>query len=197
MEQHSDIEIEEMREVAENIGRSRKRKGNSSPSYLVIGIVVVVVIIGLLIFFVPFLREDNNETTSEISAIKDQVEQLNGRLTQLDELGKRIDGIEKQLKDSIKSISQLKGKDTSLKKEISKTNQQINLLKEEFSSVSGKTQTTGTVKKKRDYHIVQRGDSLLGVAIKYGMDINELLSINNLTLKSTIHPGQKIIIRSN
>lgn len=194
MEHNSDIEIEEMREVAENIGRSRKRKGNSSPSYLVIGGVVVVCI---LIFFTLFTRGSGDETNADISALKERIEQLNGKLSQLDNLEKKINGIEKQIENSMKSISQLKGKDSSLKKEISRTNKQISLLKDELSSVSGKTQTSGTVKKKRDSHVVQRGDSLIGIAGKYGMEINELLNLNKFTLKTTIHPGQKIIVRSN
>jgi LysM repeat protein len=194
MDQHSDFEIEEMREVAENIGRSRKRKGDSSPPYIIIA---GVVIICLIIVFALFSGDGKKETSEDIKAINDRLEQLDGKLSQLDELDKKISNIEKKVASSVKSLSQLKRTDTSLKKDISKTNKQISLLKDELSSVSGKTQTSGTVKKKRDYHVVQRGDSLLGVAKKYRMEISELLDLNKLTLKSTIHPGQKIIIRSN
>ena len=192
MEDHSDFEIEEMREVAENIGRPRKNKKTKSFPYLITGAVLAVC---LLLIFALSSKDGNKEGPDDITVIKVRIEQLAGKISQLEELGKKITEIEKQVKDSTKELSQLKGKDASLKKEINDTNQQISLLKDEIASVSGKTQTSGTVTKKRDYHVVQSGDSLLGVAKKYGMEIDELLRLNKFTLKTTIHPGQKIIIR--
>jgi hypothetical protein len=44
-------------------------------------------------------------------------------------------------------------------------------------------------------HRVRRGDTLLRIAQRYHMSLTKLLRLNNLTRKSTIHPGQTLIIR--
>jgi uncharacterized protein YkwD/LysM repeat protein len=44
-------------------------------------------------------------------------------------------------------------------------------------------------------HIVQQGDTILGIALAYDVSLPEILKINGLTVKSIIYPKQKIIIR--
>lgn len=44
------------------------------------------------------------------------------------------------------------------------------------------------------FHVVQKGDTIFGIARYYEVDYNEILSKNNLTKKSTIKIGQKIKI---
>jgi len=44
-------------------------------------------------------------------------------------------------------------------------------------------------------HIVQSGDSLIAIAIAYGVPLDEILKINNFQLNSVIRIGQKITIR--
>jgi len=45
-------------------------------------------------------------------------------------------------------------------------------------------------------HIVQLGDTTLGIALAYGISMEDLLVLNSLTEKSVIYPGQQIIIRA-
>jgi LysM repeat protein len=45
-------------------------------------------------------------------------------------------------------------------------------------------------------YIVQPGDTTLGIAINYGISLQELLNLNNLSEKSIIYAGNKLIIRS-
>jgi LysM repeat protein len=44
-------------------------------------------------------------------------------------------------------------------------------------------------------YIIQRGDTALGIALNYGITLNNLLSLNGLTEKTVIFPGQKLLIR--
>jgi uncharacterized protein YkwD len=46
------------------------------------------------------------------------------------------------------------------------------------------------------FHIVQPGDTLGSIYLAYNIPLEDLLKLNNLTLKSTIYPNQKIIIRA-
>ncbi|MFH1524666.1 MAG: CAP domain-containing protein [Chloroflexota bacterium] len=45
-------------------------------------------------------------------------------------------------------------------------------------------------------HIVQPGDTTLGIAIAYGISLTELLNLNKLTEKSVIYPEQTVIVRA-
>jgi LysM repeat protein len=45
-------------------------------------------------------------------------------------------------------------------------------------------------------YIVQPGDTALGIALAYGISLNDLFTLNGLTERSVIYPKQQIIIRS-
>jgi LysM repeat protein len=43
-------------------------------------------------------------------------------------------------------------------------------------------------------HVVQPGETLLGIAAKYGVDYKELMKVNGITDPNTIYVGQKLVI---
>jgi len=43
-------------------------------------------------------------------------------------------------------------------------------------------------------HTVRQGDTYLGIALQYGIDLNDLLAANNLTVKDVLQPGQTLKI---
>ena len=47
------------------------------------------------------------------------------------------------------------------------------------------------------FHTVRSGDTPFKIAQRYGMDLNVLLSLNGLTTRSKIYPGQKLRVSSN
>ncbi|MBF0242707.1 MAG: transglycosylase SLT domain-containing protein [Desulfamplus sp.] len=63
--------------------------------------------------------------------------------------------------------------------------------------VSNKSQNSIKEIDKNQFHVVKVGDSLTGIAQKYGLSFERLLLLNNLTKKSLIHPGQRLIVRPN
>ncbi len=46
-----------------------------------------------------------------------------------------------------------------------------------------------------EYYVVQRGDSLFGIAQKHGLSIQQLRELNQLAPQATIFPGQRLLIR--
>ena len=42
---------------------------------------------------------------------------------------------------------------------------------------------------------VRKGDTLYGIAKKHNMSLNDLLKMNGLTAKSTIHAGKKLKVK--
>jgi len=55
---------------------------------------------------------------------------------------------------------------------------------------------TYNVKKVLAYHTVQRGDSPFRIAQRYGLSLEMLLSLNNLTPRSRIYVGQMLIVET-
>ncbi|MDP8239532.1 MAG: LysM peptidoglycan-binding domain-containing protein [Candidatus Hatepunaea meridiana] len=47
-----------------------------------------------------------------------------------------------------------------------------------------------------DYHTVKRGENLSYIAKRYGVSLNETKSLNKLTNRSVIHPGDKVMLPS-
>jgi membrane-bound lytic murein transglycosylase D len=57
------------------------------------------------------------------------------------------------------------------------------------------TSTSGSINK-IVYHTVQKGDSLWSIASRYtGVSVEEIRRLNNLSVRTTIHPGQKLKIQ--
>ncbi len=52
-------------------------------------------------------------------------------------------------------------------------------------------------KKKTENHIVKRGESLYSISKLHQADINELMSLNNLSFYDLLFPGQEIVIKKN
>jgi LysM repeat protein len=44
-------------------------------------------------------------------------------------------------------------------------------------------------------HVVQAGQTLVGIATVYGIPLADLLALNGLTMDSVIQPGDKILVR--
>jgi LysM repeat protein len=59
--------------------------------------------------------------------------------------------------------------------------------------VSTKAQTAPLAKR---YHEVRKGDTLAGIAKRYGLSVDELRRKNNLSPKTTLTVGQKLIVSS-
>lgn len=62
---------------------------------------------------------------------------------------------------------------------------------------SSKTASSNTAKNSggAKYYTVRKGDTLYGVARKNNISLNELLRLNGLTAKSTIHAGKKLRVK--
>jgi len=51
-------------------------------------------------------------------------------------------------------------------------------------------------RKKPEYHVVKRGETLSGIALKYGMSLSELGRLNRLSRSSTLYIGKKLVIHA-
>jgi LysM repeat protein len=51
-----------------------------------------------------------------------------------------------------------------------------------------------TSRTKSRYHEVRPGETLFRIAKRYGINVDELCSLNHITPKTVIHPGQKLLV---
>lgn len=67
-------------------------------------------------------------------------------------------------------------------------------MKADFSNVDFLADSELPDGAERRIHKVRRNDTLSEIAEKYGVGLSKLLRWNNLNYKSTIIPGQKIVV---
>ena len=46
------------------------------------------------------------------------------------------------------------------------------------------------------WYAVRPGDSLYTISVRYGLDVNDIIDINNLDNPNTIYPGQLIMLHN-
>ena len=212
MDQNSDIEMEDIRkEMAKDLDHTRKEeKDVRSPSplsaltplgqFLVLGVVGIFI---LLVVFALFLRGDNKVSIEDLNVIKDRFDHLEKRLTRLEGTEQKIASIETKDRELKRSMSKLNKSGSSLTQRLDKLNLKIDRLETRMASVGTKSKTQRAVQKKsvsqtkRHYHEVRRGDTLYRISKKYGIPMDKILRLNNLTKNHDIYPGQKILVLSN
>jgi hypothetical protein len=177
---------EVMEGIADDLNYSRKYGGyrRTRESYdlkrlrktlILWGLVILLLALVMVLFF----RGDKKEVLGELATIKDRVVQLEKRLPELEEASERVARLEGRVSGLKKSILRLK------------------------KLVASKSRERGVVKKrsvlpaKGRFHQVLPGDTLYGIAGKYGLSVDQLRRYNNLGKNQGIRPGQKLRIESN
>ncbi|MFC1535218.1 LysM peptidoglycan-binding domain-containing protein [Thermodesulfobacteriota bacterium] len=136
--------------------------------------------IGVLFLFAVlplFLGCSSKEPTEDLSLIKARLERVEKRLAQLE-------GTEQKI--------------TLLVSRFNKLELSIAIAKLE-GSVDSKVKARTIQKKpispsKKGYHVVREGDVLSRIAERYGISMKELCLLNQITPKTVIRPGQKLLI---
>ncbi|MBK5101177.1 MAG: LysM peptidoglycan-binding domain-containing protein [Desulfobacteraceae bacterium] len=100
-----------------------------------------------------------------------------------EDTGQKITRLEGKVKLLEPSIARLEKSERSLKKDLNKLGQQVRRL-----------QTGAPSQPKGRYHTVRGGETLFGIAQKYGTSISKLRGLNKLTKAQRIQPGQKLLV---
>ncbi len=113
-----------------------------------------------------------------VDAIEARLTMIEQRITQLEKMEQRISAYEFQLKELRKCFRRL--------------DKLVTEILEAPQTNKGQPATQG----KSGYYLIHRGDSLYGIAQKYGLTVEELRRLNNLTKGQVIYPGQKLLVNS-
>ena len=132
----------------------------------------------LIVLFLCCHGCQKRDYTEELDAISARLAMIEQRMTQLEKMEQRISAYEFQLKELQESFARLDSIVTEIH-EASQTNR-------------GQPVTH----RKAGYYRVERGDSLYGIAQKYGLTVEKLRRLNNLNKGEVIYPGQRLLVKS-
>jgi LysM repeat protein len=128
-------------------------------------------VIVIIFLFALFYGGDSESNGTDLSGIKASLENLT---TKVEENNDYI----------LKDLGILKDK--------------IDHLQRRIDALAVKVRSASAVVKEpvrqstKVYHTVRRGENLSLIARKYGLTVNELCSVNGITPRNAIHPGQKL-----
>lgn len=188
-----DSETQEIFEdMAEDLAKDRrndpphrqKNSYSSGPSgrfILLIGLGAVIVILLLVLLFRGSGKQD-------LSPIQSRLDRLEKRIALVEESGKRIEALDGQMKSLQQNQLRLESSSKSVADRLDKLSRQME--KPPAQPPAHKE----PVQAKAQYHEVRPGDTLYGIASKYGLTLDQLLRLNNLKKNAALQPGQKLLV---
>jgi len=168
--------------------RGTRMDGNNRLPVLV-GLMLVLFFIAGIIYFVsksPKASDTKGEQAlaSRMAAIEQKVTDLETQVTELQ--GKSNKG----------------GTDPFLLHQLEALTKRVEALEKRgqqpgVESKTRPTPTKPTAASQMKYHTVQRGETLLKIGKKYGITVEELRKLNNLSKGQSIKVGQKLLVSVN
>jgi LysM repeat protein len=200
MSRNSDIELEEnwedldrdrehLRKV--NTGSYRRKTRNAhrpKRPYLVYFVLVV-----LIVLVVYLLLRGGEETPKQnLDTLWDKLAQIEKRLAEFENQGEEFRQSLSELNQAGNTLSQ---RIDGLGDKLGQMDKEIASSKAATTAKSSSSTKTAPEPKTQSYEIV-KGDTLYGIAKKYGITLNELRRLNGFSRKQAIYPGQKIMVPS-
>ena len=166
---------------------SPKRRGGESGSsrYLRILAIVFLVLIfaGGILYFLG-----RQPASSGVGPLQSKVMALE----------QRIAGLEKQIAELQGKIT-TSGPDLALLQRVDALTQKVEALEKQKPPTSEPkakppTPSKPTASAEKKYHTVQKGETLYAISKKYGISVEELRKLNNLSKDPSLRTGQKLLV---
>ena len=184
MDHGSSIELNKIvHYIADDMARILKRKERAHPrkgarglkSHMRLMVSCGVMFCLLLTVSFSHFACGDERAREELSSIKPRLEQTERRLARLE--------------DTTEKLARLEG-------EVKKLQESVTRLNRSFASKlkAQATQEKAISPAKKRYHVVRRGESLFRIAKRYGLSISELCRLNQISSRTVIRPGQKLLV---
>ena len=142
------------------------------------------IIFSLLVFaiFVFGLYGCSDEQVSkDINSINLRLEKIEDRLSNIEKSSKRVGILEAEFQKLQQSMDAWERAITARLAPVSK------------KKTTSQTKTVES-RKKNKFYVVERGDSLFGIAQKHKMTVDQLCNLNKITKNTVLHPGVKLLV---
>jgi LysM repeat protein len=159
-----------------------------------IGVLLMIVLIAL------FFGGGDTLSKKDLTSFKARLDLLEKRLTRFDGVELRVASLEKKEKELEQSMAEADRSKKLLTQQYTTLNQRLDSLQKETPLVPAKSEALIAPQKKpptlgkKRFHEVRSGDTLYGIANKYGISVKELCRLNNISQNKIIQPGQKLVV---
>jgi len=163
--------------------RRRIESGSSKSLRILVVILLVLIIAGGILYFLG-----KRSTGGDVGPLQSKVIALE----------QRIAGLEKQLADLQGKIS-TSGPDPALLQRVDALAQKVEALERQKqptadSKAKPSAPSKPAVSTEKQYHTVQKGETLYWISKKYGVSVEELRKLNNLSADQRLRTGQKLLV---
>jgi LysM repeat protein len=191
-EVHSDTQ-EIFDNMAEDLAKNRKddpplrRQRNSYASgpagkfTLLVGVGAAILVLFILVIFRGSGKQD-------LTPLQSRLDQVENRLAIVDDNVRKVQALEDQMKSLQQGQAGLEASGKTVSERLEKLAKQVEKAQALPAAPRAPAQA------KTQVHEVRSGDTLFGIAVKYGITLDQLLRLNNLNKNATLQPGQKLLI---
>jgi len=134
-----------------------------------------------------FVVETNLQNISFQQPNEQNIESFQNRIEQLEAFVKhKTDQFTSELEKAQKKISSLESRPSA----------PVATLKPAPAPRPAPAAKPATTKKAdtAKYHVVKKGETLYRISVNYGISVDKLLELNNMSKNAVIYPGQKILV---
>ena len=172
-------------------------QGKKMPFILVGGGVLILVV--LIIWLIS--GAGNHSGVQQINLLESKIKALENRISSLEPLARAVNAVAQQEKSIAELTQRINGLEAVLTKEIDSLSKRLATVQPQKTAVplpvkappsqmaAGKDPAH-----KATYHVVQAGENLYRISLRYKIKIDELLRLNNLKPGAAIQPGQKLLV---
>ena len=148
----------------------------------------------LIIVFGVWFKSHEESTDVELNTLKLKINLLEGRLNQL----------EKEVPELQASVTKVKRAQASISGQLNTVSVQVDQLEGKMASAAARpkipdaVQSSLVAQSKGRYHEVRSGETLYRIAKAYGLSVDELCRLNNISPDQVgdIKPGRRLLVSS-
>jgi hypothetical protein len=174
--------------VAPTPAANRKKYAKLSLLKTIFSGCVLLLFVVALFYFLSGYAKENFVSKDDIAIIEYQLGQINEKLEQETQVNQLLEKTN-ILQDKI-NIQRNKEFENLFADKIDQLTLKIATIEDKINALSENM----PVLTQHRYHEVRRGESLFGIAQKYGLTLQKLCTLNSVDPEGKIFPGQKLVV---
>ena len=163
-----------------------------------------IALVLILIIFWP--KSDDKELYARMDQMVQRVDTLENRIFILETTSQSMSMQPSQEQNQVQNIEPLQNRIEQLEAflhhktgqfnaELDKINKKLSSIESKPAAASVATRTPPSRKvESAKYHVVKQGETLYRISVNYGIPVDKLLEMNNMSKDAVIQPGQKIMV---
>jgi LysM repeat protein len=162
------------------------------------GFWMVTVPVILLVIFLSSIRPGGSDKAL-LSAMDQRLQQLENRIEAMEGINELVMDLDNNRHATKPLMEKLDNLETSYSKNFKEIDQKLKgletrLTRKEATQAQKPATKSSPPKPAAKTHLVKKGETLYGISKKYGLSVNQLMTLNKLSKGAVINPGQTLKI---